>query len=297
MKKVIKRDGSIVDFDGFKISNAIAKANNALENEEDKIDDKQIKMIRVYISSLEKDSISVEEIQDLVESQLIRLNKYALAKEYIIYRYKRALVRKANTTDESILSLVKCDNKDVMEENSNKNAILASTQRDLIAGEVSKDLTFRMLLPEKIANAHKEGMIHFHDADYFLQPIFNCCLINISDMLDNGTVMNGKMIESPKSFQVACTVLTQVVAGVASCQFGGQSVNLECLGKYLRISHDKFERKFREQLADDNVSDEMIKKLTKARLDEELRAGIQTMQYQINTLMTTNGFLKAKWPL
>ena len=162
--------------------------------------------------------------------------KFNLAKSYIIYRYTRALVRKANTTDESILSLIRNSNKDVMEENSNKNAVMASTQRDLIAGEVSKDLTRRLILPEKISKAHDEGAIHFHDADYFVQPIFNCCLINVGDMLDNGTVMNGKLIESPKSFQVACTVMTQIIASVASSQYGGQSVDIRHLGKYLRRS-------------------------------------------------------------
>lgn len=288
MINVVKRDGSLVDFNKEKIVNAITKANNALERDEDKISVERVYEIADYIEKNATDNIAVEDIQDIVESKLIEDNKYSLAKEYIIYRYKRALIRKSNTTDESILSLVRCDNKEVMDENSNKNAILASTQRDLIAGEVSKDLTFRMLLPEKIAKAHKEGIIHFHDADYFLQPIFNCCLINISDMLDNGTVMNGKMIESPKSFQVACTVLTQIVASVASNQLGGQSVNLECLGKYLRISYNKFKNKFREVLGND-VDDETIEKLSQSRLKEELSAGIQTMQYQINTLMTTNG--------
>lgn len=158
----------------------------------------------------------VEDIQDIIEEKLMAEGKYDLAKTYIIYRYKRELVRRANTTDDSILSLIKNSNKDVMEENSNKNAVVASTQRDLIAGEVSKDLTKRLLLPEKIAKAHEEGVLHFHDADYFVQPIFNCCLINIQDMLDNGTVMNGKLIESPKSFQVACTVMTQIISAVAS---------------------------------------------------------------------------------
>ncbi|MEA5004386.1 MAG: anaerobic ribonucleoside-triphosphate reductase, partial [Christensenella sp.] len=207
---------------------------------------------------------------------------------YIIYRYSRALVRKANTTDDSILSLIKNSNKDVMEENSNKNAVVAATQRDLIAGEVSKDLTRRVLLPEKISKAHDEGVLHFHDADYFLQPIFNCCLINIGDMLDNGTVMNAKLIESPKSFQVACTVMTQIIASVASSQYGGQSVDVRHLGKYLRRSKEKFEKRFREIMGAD-ASEEMIGKLTDERLRTELRGGVQTIQYQINTLMTTNG--------
>ena len=167
----------------------------------------------------------------------MEIGKYKLAKEYIVYRYNRALVRKSNTTDESILGLIRNENKELAEENSNKNTMLASTQRDFIAGEVSRDLTKRFLLPEKISKAHEEGILHFHDADYFVQPIFNCCLINIGDMLDNGTVMNGKMIETPKSFQVACTVTTQIIAAVASNQYGGQSVDIKHLGKYLRRSH------------------------------------------------------------
>jgi len=206
----------------------------------------------------------------------------------MIYRYTRALARKQNTTDESILGLIKNENQELAEENSNKNTMLASTQRDYIAGEVSKDLTKRILLPEKISKAHDEGVLHFHDADYFIQPIFNCCLINIEDMLDNGTVMNGKMIESPKSFQVACTVTTQIIAAVASNQYGGQSVDIRHLGKYLRRSKEKFERKFKESIGD-QVSQEIIDKLVDERLKTELSAGVQTIQYQINTLMTTNG--------
>ena len=188
----------------------------------------------------------MEDIQDMVEKQIMNRGRYELAKAYIIYRYNRALVRKANTTDESILSLISNKNKDVMEENSNKNAVMVSTQRDLIAGEVSRDLTRRIVLPEKISRAHDEGILHFHDSDYFIQPMFNCCLINIGDMLDNGTVMHGKLIESPKSFQVACTVMTQIIASVASAQYGGQSVDISHLGKYLRRSRDKFRKRLVE---------------------------------------------------
>ena len=206
----------------------------------------------------------------------------------MLYRYERELIRRANTTDESILTLIKNSNKELMEENSNKNAIVASTQRDLIAGEVSKDLTKRILLPEKISEAHNEGILHFHDADYFLQPIFNCCLINVSDMLDNGTVMNGKLIETPKSFQVACTVLTQIIAAVASSQYGGQSVNIKHLGKYLKKSEDKFKKHLSEKYKG-KITKREIDELVSDRLKEELSAGVQTIQYQINTLMTTNG--------
>ena len=201
--KVIKRDGRAVDYDRQKIEVAIGKANNEVPVKE-RASKQEIKDIIKYIECLSKKRMLVEDIQDIIEQKLMEINKYALAKEYIVYRYTRALVRKANTTDQSILGLIRNENKELAEENSNKNTMLASTQRDYIAGEVSRDLTKRMLLPEKISKAHEDGILHFHDADYFVQPIFNCCLINISDMLDNGTVMNGKMIESPKSFQVAC---------------------------------------------------------------------------------------------
>ena len=285
--KVIKRDGTTCDFDGNKIAVAIQKANQSVDFE-DRITDEQITKIVDDISSRHRARLLVEDIQDMVEEKLMELQKYNLMKSYILYRYERALVRKANTTDESILSLIRNANKDVMEENSNKNARTASTQRDLIAGEVSKDLTRRILLPEYISKAHDEGAIHFHDADYFLQPIFNCCLINIEDMLDNGTVMNGKMIESPKSFQVACTVVTQIIASVASSQYGGQSVNMAHLGKYLRKTKEKYMKQCDEQFGD-TISREEKDKFVAMRLKDELKAGVQTIQYQINTLMTTNG--------
>ena len=285
--KIIKRDGRIVEYNSKKIALAINKANlDVLEHE--RVNDKQIDKIIKHIEELNKKRMLVEDIQDIIETELMKMKKYELAKAYIIYRYNRALVRKSNTTDESILSLIKNNNKDVMEENSNKNAIVASTQRDLIAGEVSKDLTKRILLPEKISEAHNEGILHFHDADYFLQPIFNCCLINYKDMFENGTVMNGKMIETPKSFQVACTVLTQIIAAVASSQYGGQSVNIEHLGKYLKNSEDKFRKKLTEKYKG-KLKKEDIEEIVQDRLNEELASGVQTIQYQINTLMTTNG--------
>jgi len=285
--KVFKRDGSSVDYDRSKIRIAIQKANAAVEPTE-RVTDDQIESIILYIESKNKARMLVEDIQDIVEQKLMELDKFVLAKAYIIYRYTRALVRKANTTDDSILSLIHNSNKDVMEENSNKNAMVASTQRDLIAGEVSKDLTRRVLLPEKIAKAHDEGALHFHDADYFIQPIFNCCLINISDMLDNGTVMNGKLIESPKSFQVACTVMTQIISAVASSQYGGQSVDIRHLGKYLRKSYEKFVNQLTDEFGE-LVPYDTIEKMAKSRLKDELKSGVQTIQYQINTLMTTNG--------
>ena len=285
--KVIKRDGKTVDFDRSKIVKAIKKANLAVE-EEDRLSDEDIDDIVSSIEIKNRSRLLVEDIQDMVESAIMAKGKFNLGKAYIIYRYSRALIRKANTTDESILSLIQNSNKDVMEENSNKNAVTAATQRDLIAGEVSKDLTKRILLPEKISKAHDEGAIHFHDADYFLQPIFNCCLINIGDMLDNGTVMNGKMIEKPKSFQVACTVLTQIIAAVASSQYGGQSVDIRHLGKYLRKSYEKFKKQVTEE-CNGEVPETIVEKIVDARLKDELRSGVQTIQYQINTLMTTNG--------
>ncbi|MGN1194451.1 MAG: anaerobic ribonucleoside-triphosphate reductase, partial [Acutalibacteraceae bacterium] len=285
--KVIKRDGTTVDFDRSKIIVALKKANDAVDDC-DKIGEEQIEAIADFVANTHKTRMLVEDIQATVEEKLMELGSYNLMKAYIIYRYNRALVRKANTTDNSILSLIKNSNKDVMEENSNKDAVMAATQRDLIAGEVSKDLTRRVLLPEYISKAHDEGAIHFHDADYFLQPIFNCCLINIGDMLDNGTVMNGKLIESPKSFQVACNVMTQIIASVASSQYGGQSVDISHLGKYLRKSKEKFSKRIHDKLGDE-LTEEQIQKVVKERLADELRSGVQTIQYQINTLMTTNG--------
>ena len=237
--KVTKRDGRVVDYDRNKIVVAIQKANAEVDRYE-QVSDEKIDSIVAGIENKRMDNLMVEDIQDMIEQKLMSEGKFELAKKYIIYRYTREMVRRANTTDDSIMSLIKNSNKDVMEENSNKNAYIASTQRDLIAGEVSKDLTKRVLLPEKIVKAHEEGMIHFHDMDYFLQSIFNCCLINIGDMLGNGTVMNGKLIESPKSFQVACT-------------------------------------------------DDILEEFVHDRLADELKSGVQTIQYQINTLMTTNG--------
>ena len=285
--KVIKRDGTIVDYDRSKIVTAIEKANAEVPGEE-RLDRERIDAIIDRIEELKRPRMLVEDIQDLVEQGLVAENKFHLAKTYIIYRYNRALVRKANTTDESILSLLRNENQELAEENSNKNTMIAATQRDYIAGEVSRDLTRRILLPEPISKAHDEGAIHFHDADYFIQPIFNCCLINIGDMLDNGTVMNGKLIESPKSFQVACTVMTQIIACVASNQYGGQSVDLSHLGKYLRRSREKFKKHISYECAG-QVDEATLERLVDDRLKDELKSGVQTIQYQINTLMTTNG--------
>ena len=285
--QVIKRDGRAVSYDRSKIIVAIQQANAEVEDCE-KISEEKIEEIIDGIEAKNRKRMLVEDIQDIIEQKIMAEGKFVLAKTYIIYRYSRELIRKANTTDDSILSLIQNRNKDVMEENSNKNATVASTQRDLIAGEVSKDLTKRLLLPEKISKAHEEGAIHFHDADYFLQPIFNCCLINIGDMLDNGTVMNGKLIESPKSFQVACTIVTQIIAAVASSQYGGQSVDIRHLGKYLRKSYNKYKALYQEEFGE-RLDADTLEELVKERLNDELRSGVQTIQYQINTLMTTNG--------
>lgn len=285
--KVIKRDGREVAYDRNKIVVAIQKANDEVEPV-DQISDEKIESIIASIENRGYETMHVEAIQDIIEQKLMAEKKYTLAKTYIIYRYSRELVRKANTTDDSIMSLIKNSNKDVMEENSNKNATIASTQRDLIAGEVSKDLTRRLLLPEKISKAHENGILHFHDADYFLQSIFNCCLINIGDMLDNGTVMNGKLIETPKSFQVACNVTTQIISSVASSQYGGQSVDIKHLGKYLRKTREKYAEHYHAEF-DGKIPDNMIDQIISDRLYDELKSGVQTIQYQINTLMTTNG--------
>lgn len=284
MFEIIKRDGRKVMYDANKIREAINKANLEV-SECEKISDDKIDKI---IQDIEKRKISkVEEIQDFIEKALVNENLYNLAKKYIVYRYTRSLVRSANTTDDSILALIQNSNKEVGEENSNKNPSIASTQRDLIAGEVSKDLTRRMILSKEVSRAHDEGILHFHDSDYFIQNIFNCCLVDIKDMLDNGTVMNGKLIETPKSFQVACTVLTQIIAAIASSQYGGQSIDIRHLGKYLRISYDKYYKKYKEKFK--NIDEEDILELTKERVRDELKSGVQTIQYQINTLMSTNG--------
>ena len=285
--KVTKRDGRVVDYDRNKIIIAIQKANAEVDRY-NQVDSDKIESIVAGIENQHVDNLMVEDIQDMIEQKLMSEQKYELAKKYIIYRYTREMVRHANTTDDSIMSLIKNSNKDVMEENSNKNAYIASTQRDLIAGEVSKDLTKRVLLPEKIVKAHEEGILHFHDMDYFLQSIFNCCLINMGDMLENGTVMNGKLIESPKSFQVACTVMTQIISAVASSQYGGQSVDIRHLGKFLRKSRKKYEKHYNKKYGD-TLSKEIRDQFVKDRLSDELRSGVQTIQYQINTLMTTNG--------
>ena len=285
IRYVVKRDKTKVPYDRGKIVVALSKANKEVAVK-DKVSRVGISEITKYIESLDKTTINIENIQDIIECKLMEMGKFKLAKQYILYREKHDIIRQANTTDESILTLVQGKNKELATENSNKNVMLLSTQRDYIAGECSKDLTDRILLPDRIVKAHRDGVLHFHDKDYFLQKgMFNCCLIDIGNILDNGTVMNGKLVESPKSFQVACTVMTQVIAAIASNQYGGQSVDIKHLGKYLRKTFEKAYKHFVKI----GKEDEEAKELAKDRMMEDLKSGVQTIQYQINTLMTTNG--------
>lgn len=285
--KVIKRDGRAVEYNSEKIKIAIEKANNdVLEGQ--RANEKQISNIIKYIESLNKKRMLVEDIQDIIETKLMEYKKYDLAKAYIIYRYTRALVRKSNTTDETILSIIKNGNKELNYEQYNPNKALASTQRDLIAKEVSKDLTYRILLPEGIKEAHNKGILYFHDSEYFIQPIINCSLINLSDMLDNQTVINGKMIETPKSFNTACNLLTQIIAVVASSEYGAQTVDISILGKYLNISKQKTKLEL-ETKYKNKIKQEYIDKIVEEKIKQELIQGVQTIKYQINTLMTTSG--------
>lgn len=290
MIKVVKRNGISVDFDPSKIEVAITKANREVDLSDqlasEEIHDLTNKITDTLVSKY-TECATVEQIQDEVEKALVNIGKYHISKAYMIYRFKRIIARGSNTTDEDILTMIRDENKDMREENSNKNTILASTQRDYIAGIVSRDIANRLLLPEKISKAHQECQIHYHDADYALSPEFNCCLVNIGDMLDNGTCMNGKLVESPKSFQVACTVATQIMAAVASNQYGGQSVDMRHFGKYLRRSKVKFENDVRNTCPE--LSDDEVEKLVNIQLKRELASGVQTIQYQINTLFTSNG--------
>ena len=287
---VIKRNGQEVTFDITKIINAIGKANHEVAGIH-QMNDFQIRAIADNIAkkiSNYPHAANVEDIQDMVETGIMEMRGYEVAQKYVRYRYKREISRKSNTTDDGILSLIELNNEEVKQENSNKNPVINSTQRDYMAGEVSKDLTRRLLLPEEIVKAHDEGIIHFHDADYFAQKEHNCDLINLEDMLQNGTVISQTMIEKPHSFFTACNVTTQIVAQVASNQYGGQSVNIKHLGKYLRKSKEKFAKQLEEEFGD--TLDQAAKdKIVQMRLHDELKSGVQTIQYQINTLMTTNG--------
>ena len=290
--KLIKRNGSEVLFDREKISVAVAKANAAVEAK-DRISEEAIEGIALSVEKICEDlgrSVGVEEVQDMVEREIMKLGAFVLAKTYITYRYKRELVRRANTTDDKIMSLIECNNEEVKQENSNKNPTVNSVQRDYMAGEVSKDITRRILLPEDIVKAHEEGIIHFHDADYFAQHMHNCDLVNLEDMLQNGTVISGTMIEKPHSFSTACNIATQIIAQVASNQYGGQSISLTHLAPFVQVSRDKLRLAVTRELSELGVSDEeVISKITETRLRDEVRKGVQCIQYQVVTLLTTNG--------
>ena len=291
--KIIKRDGSEAVFDRQKIEAAIAKANVNVDAH-DRIDDEQIRRIAAEVEAYcaqMKRALSVEEIQDQVEDHLMALKAYRLARAYITYRYTRALVRKSNTTDKQILSLIECNNEEVKQENANKNPTVNSVQRDYMAGEVSKDITKRILLPKDIVDAHEAGLIHFHDADYFAQHMHNCDLVNLEDMLQNGTVISGTKIERPHSFSTACNIATQIIAQVASNQYGGQSISLTHLAPFVQISREKIREDLVAGLRDvgQTLPEESINTLVERRLREEIRKGVQTIQYQVVTLMTTNG--------
>lgn len=290
---VIKRNGEEVEFDAEKISNAIQKANHEVT------DDKKLTLLQIadvtrkVVERIEKAShaINVERIQDLVEIAIMEEGGYEIAQKYVRYRYQREIARKANTTDAEILSLIECSNEEVNQENSNKDASINSTQRDYMAGQVSKDLTMRLLLPKEIVDAHNEGIIHFHDSDYYAQKEHNCDLINLEDMLQNGTVISETMIEKPHSFYTACNVTTQIVAQVASNQYGGQSFSLAHLAPFVDISRKKIYKEVEAEFEENELEkdEEKIKKITEKRLLDEIKRGIQTIQYQLITLMTCNG--------
>ncbi len=291
--KIIKRSGAEVTFDLDKIISAIRKANSSVKDA-DKLTEDEIDSIAEVVADhcMEmKHSPSVEEIQDLVENQLMKYHAFTMARNYITYRYKRALVRKSNSTDERILSLLECNNEEVKQENSNKNPTVNSVQRDYMAGEVSKDITRRFLLPPEIVEAHEQGIIHFHDADYFAQHMHNCCLVNLEDMLQNGTVISETMIDTPKSFSTACNVATQCIAQIASSQYGGQSISLAHLAPFVQVSREKFRKEVEEEMQRMNfdLTEEQIKEIAEMRVREEINRGVQMIQYQVITLMTTNG--------
>ncbi len=291
--RIIKRSGVEVTFDLSKIVAAVEKAN-AEVLEKDQLSSEQIKQIAKNVQALckkAKYALNVEEIQNLVEDELMKAGSFEIARKYITYRYKRALVRKSNSTDQQILSLIECNNEEVKQENSNKNPIVNSVQRDYMAGEVSKDITKRFLLPDDVVKAHEQGIIHFHDADYFAQHMHNCCLVNLEDMLQNGTVISETMIEKPKSFSTACNVATQIIAQVASSQYGGQSITLSHLAPFVEVSRQKLIKEVEQEFNDQHIeaSKEQIEAIAEMRVKKEIKKGCQMIQYQVVTLMTTNG--------
>ena len=290
---IIKRSGQEVPFDITKIENAIRKASNAVDPI-DALSEDRIKLVAKEVAGVceaRDRAMTVEEIQDVVENKIMELGSRVIAKKYIVYRYKRELARKANSTDEQILSLIECNNEDVKQENSNKNPRINSVQRDYMAGEVSKDVAARLLLPQDIVQAHKDGLIHFHDMDYYAQHMHNCDLVNLEDMLQNGTVISGTMIEKPRSFSTACNIATQIIAQVASNQYGGQSISLTHLAPFVDISRKAIAKELREEceLANTKMSDEAFSAIVEKRVRKEVEKGVQTIQYQVVTLMTTNG--------
>ena len=289
--KIIKRSGTEVRFDIKKIIDAIEKANSEVEDcKQLSLDDVKECAKAVETKCKAKGRIlTVEEVQDLVENEIMEKHAFEVARKYITYRYRRALARKANTTDQQILTLLECNNQDVKEENSNKNPTVNSVQRDYMAGEVSKDITKRILLPKDIVEAHEQGIIHFHDADYFAQHMHNCDLVNLEDMLQNGTVISGTLIEKPKSFSTACNIATQIIAQVASNQYGGQSISITHLAPFVEVSRQKITKDVNEELKDLNLTNEQKQKIIDKRLKDEIKKGVQTIQYQIVTLLTTNG--------
>lgn len=291
--KIIKRSGSEMAFDITKITQAITKANKEVPTSE-RLSLQQVQEISDNVEQICADmqrSPSVEEIQDMVENQIMNKRAFALARKYITYRYTRALVRKSNSTDDQILSLLECNNEEVKQENSNKNPTVNSVQRDYMAGEVSKDITKRFLLPEDVVQAHEQGIIHFHDSDYFAQHMHNCCLVNLEDMLQNGTVISETMIEKPKSFSTACNIATQSIAQIASSQYGGQSISLAHLAPFVDVSRQKFRKMVKEEFDQSgiSVSEEQINQVAELRVLDEIKKGVQMIQYQVITLMTTNG--------
>ena len=291
--KIIKRSGSEVTFDLQKIINAINGANSEVKSGE-RLTDRQVRYAAENVAErceTAGHTVSVEEIQDMVEDELMALDRFEVARHYIIYRYVQGLKRQKNTTDDKILSLIECNNEEVKQENSNKNPTVNSVQRDYMAGEVSKDLTQRVLLPAEVVEAHNEGIIHFHDSDYFAQHMHNCDLVNLEDMLQNGTVISGTLIERPHSFSTACNIATQIIAQVASCQYGGQSISLTHLAPFVEVSRQKIRRQVEAELVDLGVDapEEKVVEVVEGRLRDEIRRGVQTIQYQVVTLMTTNG--------
>ncbi len=290
--RIIKRNSSEETFNGGKIVNAVTKANNASDRRY--LTPEQIQDIAEYVEykcSKMGRAVSVEEIQDMVEDQIMSKGAFELARNYVKYRYNRSLIRRSNTTDNKILSLIECNNEEVKQENSNKNPTVNSVQRDYMAGEVSKDLTKRILLPNDIVDAHEKGIIHFHDSDYFAQHMHNCDLVNLDDMLQNGTVISETLIEKPHSFSTACNIATQIIAQVASNQYGGQSISLAHLAPFVQISREKIRREFLAELEEMgvNIPEETVSNIVEERLRKEITKGVQTIQYQVVTLLTTNG--------